>query len=103
MTLSQPKVRSSRATWGATVVPLASGVCGLIIMVSPETPALVRLLGGAIALFAAVAGRWKSNTRIVPPAAVAGHAAAADSRRGVPETGHASSPQDKQTEMTRAQ
>jgi methyl-accepting chemotaxis protein len=102
MTLSHLKVRSSRAAWGAIMLPLASGLCGAVIMVSPGTPALVRLLGGtssAITLFAAIAERWKSNTSIVPPAVVAGHAAVADSRRDVPEFAHAGNPQDMQTAM----
>jgi methyl-accepting chemotaxis protein len=62
MTFTLPALsgRPGFALWVAIAPALASGACGVAIMVSPDTPSLVRLLGaavGAISLFAAVALR----------------------------------------------
>jgi methyl-accepting chemotaxis protein len=53
-------LRVRYAPWVATACALATVVCGVAIVVSPDTPTLVRLLGAAVggfALFAAAANR----------------------------------------------
>jgi hypothetical protein len=51
--------RRNRTQWIVLAPALASVACGVAIMVSPDTPMLVRLLGaavGGISLFAAIGG-----------------------------------------------
>jgi len=106
----QAGVRSGIA-WGTVAPAIASCVFALVIMLTPDSPALVRLLGGAVgalSLFAAVTGQRNRNSRVAASsgteaAAVAGGATAEDRRRddqsAVPSDGHPGTGQDMQTAM----
>ena len=72
MTIALPasSFRSSRASWIVLAPALASAACGVAIMVSPDTPMLVRMLGAAvsgISLFAAISGYRAAAIEVEPP------------------------------------
>jgi hypothetical protein len=72
-------VRRAYARWGAIVSALASGTCGLAIILSADAPALVRLLGAAIcgiSLIAAIADRWHMSAGTDALRRIAGDASA---------------------------
>ena len=50
MTIALPAstFRSSRTPWVVLAPTLVTAACGVAIMVSPDTPMLVRMLGGAV-------------------------------------------------------
>ena len=72
MTIALPAstFRSSRTQWIVLAPALASAACGVAIMVSPDTPMLVRMLGAAvsgISLFAAISSHQAATTDANPP------------------------------------
>jgi methyl-accepting chemotaxis protein len=72
MTIALPAstFRSSRTQWIVLAPALASAACGVAIMVSPDTPMLVRMLGAAvsgISLLTAISSYRAATIEVDPP------------------------------------
>jgi methyl-accepting chemotaxis protein len=72
MTIALPAstFRSRRTQWSALAPALASVACGVAIMVLPETPTLVRMLGAAvsgISLLTAISSYRAATIEVDPP------------------------------------
>jgi methyl-accepting chemotaxis protein len=115
MTIALPAstFRSSRTQWIVLAPALASAACGVAIMVSPDTPMLVWMLGAAvsgISLLTAISSYRAATVEVDPPRlpvraieAVAKETTANDTGQGTQSTVldgvHPGTAQDMQTAM----